>query len=206
MTYASHGPQCSTQRVGAGGNQAAFVRRRDQSIHAHGLRRRAHGRDCARTGLSHGLAYHYFPTKDAIFVAVVETVMEHSALMAENARDADGKPIARLRMVCESMLQAMPKNAAYVLILVEAATSRAVPDRARAVLRRTSRRVQTAFAALIADAQRAGEIGRGDPQMLARTLVAAMSGLSTNSAVGPSSAPLPSADIVLRLLNVKSGS
>jgi AcrR family transcriptional regulator len=156
--------------------------------------------DVAReAGLSHGLAYHYFPNKDAVFVAVVEATMEGANHIASGALGGRQPAITRLRQFCERMLRGAQENPTYPLIMLQASSSAAIPKEARLALRRLSRHIAAALAKLIREAQRAGDVGGGDSNMLARTLLATISGLAVSR--GPNSGALPPVDIVLRLLD-----
>ncbi len=66
-------------------------------------------------------------------------------------------------------------------------------------LRRLSRRTATILAKLIADAQRAGQIGGGGPAGLSPPVLATISGLAASNPLGPSAAHFPSVDILMRL-------
>jgi AcrR family transcriptional regulator len=163
--------------------------------------------DIAReAGLSHGLTYHYFANKDAVFTAAIETSMAFASQMIQAAAtNSEQQPIERLRTVCAFMLDGARNNPAYPLIMLQAASSGATPAQARTVLRRASRRTATILAKLIADAQRTGQIGGGDPAVLARTVLATVSGLVATPPLGPSTAPFPSVDILMRLFGAAAG-
>ncbi len=164
--------------------------------------------DIAReAGLSHGLTYHYFPNKDAVFIATIETSMESALHMIQAAMtNSQQRPVERLRSVCALMLEGARENPGYPLVMLQAVSSAATPPEARAVLRRLSRRTATTLAKLIKDAQRARQIGEEDPVVLARVVLAMISGLAASTPFGPSAMSFPSVDILMRLFGGKADS
>jgi AcrR family transcriptional regulator len=154
----------------------------------------------AEAGVSHGLTYRYFPNKDAIYVAVVEIAMEGADQLIAAAVDRPEPAIARLREICQGMLEGARESPAFVLIMLQAASSGAIPEQARATLRRSSSSVESRLAALIAEAQAAGEAGGGDPGVIARALVSTVCGLSAVTSIGAAVPPLD-ISILMRLLS-----
>lgn len=160
--------------------------------------------DIAReAGLSHGLAYHYFPNKDAVFLAVVEATMGRASQMAREALSGREPAIARLRHLCERMLQGAKDHPTYSMILLQASSRAAIPADAHIVLQRSSRQLAAAFAKLIRQAQQAGDLAGGDPNMLARALLATLSGLAMSIDARPNAGSFPPVDVVMRILGPK---
>lgn len=148
---------------------------------------------------SHGLVYHYFPHKEALFAAVVEeTVQGWEALIAQ-ARQRPGTAWERLRWLCEQTISGLDEAPAHVLVTVHALTEDAAPREVRTALERYTRQANEQLAALIAEGQRSGAVAPGEPAMLARALVAMIQGLAIDRIVAADGAP-PSAEVVLRLL------
>jgi AcrR family transcriptional regulator len=153
----------------------------------------------AEAEISHGLIYHYFPHKEALFAAVVEeTVQSWEALVAQ-ARQRPGPPWERLTWLCEQTISGMGEAPAHMLVIVHAFTEDAAPREVRTALERYNRQVNEQLAALIAEGQHSGAVAPGEPAELARALVAMLQGLTINRIVDANGAH-PSAEVVLRLL------
>jgi AcrR family transcriptional regulator len=156
--------------------------------------------DIAReAGLSHGLTYHYFANKDAVFIAVVEATMARSLEMAREAQQAGEPAVARLHNLCRRMLRGARDNPGHSAVLLQAANA-AAPEDALVLLQRSTEEVTSILANLIAKMQDEGDARAGDPTMLARTLLATLGGLA-NFASGASSATWPTADVVMRIVS-----
>lgn len=152
-------------------------------------------------GISHGLIFHYFPNKEAIFLAVVQTTMGYARARASSAVTESGSAIGKLRHLCSWMLDGARDNSAYTALMFQTSSNAAVPEAAREALQLASSEVFMAMAELIADAQRAGDIGSDDPKMLARTLIATLSGIALSVATAPDLAgAFPTVEVVLRVL------
>jgi AcrR family transcriptional regulator len=160
----------------------------------------------SEAGMSHGLAFHYYTSKEAMFVAVVEMTMGYAREMAVAAASAEGSAAHKLRALCSRMLEGAQENSAHTAIMLQTASSSAAPAEARAMLARATADIAAAIAQLISQAQAAGELGTGSPAVLSRTLIAVMSGLALSVADGEQANTFPTVDIVFRLLGHGNGS
>jgi AcrR family transcriptional regulator len=153
-------------------------------------------------GLSHGLVYHYFPSKDALVEALFEQKTgQIRAILAATQADT-GPVVPRLERACAAMLahiQADPDLAAFV---TQAIVSRAAPDAVRARMQAHARLALGGLASLIAEGQRTGEIAcDASPEALATATAALIRGLALFHEVRLPEAPCaPPADIIARLL------
>jgi AcrR family transcriptional regulator len=86
--------------------------------------------DVAREArVSYGLAYHYFRSKDALFIELVRLAYEGSYGLFRKAREAFGDGPAGLRAVADGILSAGAKGEAalYFQIVIQAVTLERVP-------------------------------------------------------------------------------
>src|SRR2546429_7343374 len=90
-------------------------------------------------GASSGLVYHYFPSKEAIYIALVARAMEGSTEMTQRALRSQGTAWQRLRSVCVQMLQGISEDPDYTLLVLQANIGGLVPDEARRIIERHSR-------------------------------------------------------------------
>jgi AcrR family transcriptional regulator len=159
----------------------------------------------AAAGISHGLVYHYFPEKESLFAAVVEETVTGWEVLMSQARKQPGTSWDRLVYICERMVTGLHEEPEHLMIIVQAFTGDAAPRAVRDALERYNRLVFEQLSAMIEEGQRAGLVAPGVPAELARVLLAIVKGLAISRVV-TSGEPLPSLELVLRILKPGSGS
>jgi AcrR family transcriptional regulator len=128
--------------------------------------------DVARAlDVSHGSVYRHFSSKAALRDAVVERMLERVTRPLEAIVDADGPAIDRLYRWCRALMAAKyskvhddPELFATYMVLAQ---------EARGVTTAHLQHLVDQVAAIIADGISRREIVAGDPQQMARTLLAA---------------------------------
>jgi AcrR family transcriptional regulator len=159
----------------------------------------------AAAGVSYGLVYHYFPGKEALFVALVQEAVDGALRVTGYAREREGTPWERLRWLCERMLAGVREEPEQLLLVVEAYTSEGVPAEARAILDDEGEQVLERLADLIREPQQAGQAAGGDPRELARAFFALVQGLGLIGLQGERRRRFfPQTDTVLRLLKAEA--
>lgn len=155
----------------------------------------------AEAGMSQGLLYHYFATKEDLFRQIVEAALEGTVALTAGARQASGSAWERLQRLCEQMHAGVLASPEYLLVVLQAFTSEAVPAEARAALERYGRRSMGDTVALIREGQAEGTVVAGNPVELALAFYACVQGVALSSVQsGAGRAPLPSPQTILRLL------
>ena len=133
------------------------------------------------SGLSYGLVYHYFPSKQKIFCHLVDYALGASLSGMQAYRDSPGTAWERIKnysgMVVRSAFSG--ESALYFLIMHQAMTQgKGIPGFAG----RFSKRIEAyydMFVPLIAQAQKTGEAAQGDPFVLAAAYFSFVQGLAT---------------------------
>ena len=134
-------------------------------------------------GVSHGLAYHYFDSKEDIFAQLISRAMDGTERLLLEARSREGTVTSRLHWLIEQMIEGASDSADDLLIVQQAAISEAVPPEVRElVLQRPPVLVQS-LAQLISEGQRAGELISGDPDQLALLLLSCVQGIFSTMAL-----------------------
>jgi AcrR family transcriptional regulator len=155
----------------------------------------------AEADISQGLLYHYFPNKEALFTAIVEGALRETAGMTTGALEAAGSAWERLQHLCEQMLAGVLEYPDYLLVIMQAFTSEAVPEEARRAVDEYGQRTFQGIVALIQEGQAEGEVVAGDPVELALTYTACIQGVALSRLQSGTRSPsLPKAETVLRLL------
>ena len=144
---------------------------------------------CEQAGVSKGAFYHHFPSKQDLFLAILEDWLEGLDRRLENARAADESvPQSLLRMagtMGEVFRVASGQLPMFMEFMVRASRDQAVWNAAIAPYRRYQRR----FAGLISAGQREGSIRADvDPQTAAWALISLAVGILLQGVVDPAAA------------------
>jgi AcrR family transcriptional regulator len=129
--------------------------------------------------LSHGLVYHYFESKEAIYAALVEELFARVSADLDAIAARDGSPLARIRAFVEHRLARLAAEPEMFRLVMQAFLHPdAIPSSTREVLERFAGRCLHVMSAAIREGQARGEIVAGDPESLAAALFAVMNGLA----------------------------
>ncbi|MFE5321978.1 TetR/AcrR family transcriptional regulator [Paenibacillus sp. NPDC056579] len=154
----------------------------------------------AEAGISHGLLYHYFQSKDELFTTLVRYAVTEAFTEMNGLAQLPGSPIQKIRALTEAMLN--EEGQPYFMLMHQARTSDGVPDEAKVLIEQFSMsRSVEALLPVFVEGQQAGEIAAGDPEELISTYLSVVSGLmvvlTTQADVGYR---MPGVDVLLRLV------
>jgi AcrR family transcriptional regulator len=156
----------------------------------------------SEAGLSHGLVYHYFENKDAVFKAILEDKLEHARSAMEDDDSLPGSALDRMRVSLGRWLDRVRSEPEMSLMITQALVSDALSAEARAMMHAHQREAFESAVERIRLGQKGGEISKhASPEELATTLLCVMRGIAFTSLLHHGTAyVLPSADTVARLL------
>jgi AcrR family transcriptional regulator len=153
----------------------------------------------AAAGMSQGLLYRYFPSKEAVFSALVERALEGARRLTDAALQHPGTPWERLEALCEAMLKALSERPDYHALTVQAAAPSA-PAEAHAALVTSGAATFTSLVRLLVEGQATGQVAPGDPSEMARAFFALIEGLALDQARQRRGRhPFPRPEVILRL-------
>jgi AcrR family transcriptional regulator len=151
--------------------------------------------------ISQGLLYHYFPTKEALFTAIVEDALRDTAALTASVLLSTGSAWQRLQRLCQQMLGGVLEHPDYLLVIMQAFTSEAVPEEARAAVEDYGQRTFQDIVALIREGQAEGQVVADDPAELALVFTACIQGVALSSLQNETrKVSLPGVETILRLL------
>src|SRR5258708_3816771 len=133
----------------------------------HGLAATRSGDIASEAGVSQGLMYHYFPSKDALFTTIVADALRETARLTAGARQGAGSAWERLQRLFEQMLAGVVEYPEYPLVILQVYTNAAVPTEARAAVEAYGQQTFRDLVALLRDGQVEGHVVAGDPVELA---------------------------------------
>ena len=137
----------------------------------------------AAAHVSHGLAYHYFASKEEIFRQLVTRAMQGTERLLRETCASEGTVTARLRWLLNEMILGARDSADEALIVQQAMMSEAVPLDVRQLVRNGPPIVLELLSGLLREGQRSGEIIAGDPEQLALLLLSCIQGIFSNMAL-----------------------
>lgn len=136
--------------------------------------------DIARAaGMSHGLLYHYFASKDALVEALFEQKFERMRAISVEAFSGEGPVLPRMERACALMLAHTEEDPDLALFVTQTLVSRTVPEALRLRMAENGKNTLCQLAELIAEGQRNGEIATdASPDALATAVAALVRGLA----------------------------
>lgn len=154
----------------------------------------------AAAGVSYGLVYHYFRTKDAVFAALVERAAQSTEALAHMILAQPLTAWGRLEWTVQVMLVGLQQQPEAFMITLEAVTREEVPAESRQRLERSSGLLRDVLGGLLREGQAAGLVCPGDPEQLITTFLSCIHGLAiTLLAERKVPAHFPTADHLLRI-------
>lgn len=148
-------------------------------------------------GISSGLLFHYFPSKEAVYE---ELVALGCAEFESDPEQAVADPLAFLRGLADRILDLLrhtPESSAMFTFMARAERQAGVSTRSDELLARHD--VTKVLVPCLEAGQRMGVIRPGDPRALALTYWSALQGLAEAVGVDPGS-PLPETDWLLAIV------
>lgn len=134
----------------------------------------------ARAGLSHGLVYHYFKSKEEIFHVLLERAMQTSTQSIQSVEALALSPIEKVRQIARYILGGIAsfEDSAYYFLIVAQASVMEDPGAENKKLLSASGLSFQAMVRILKAGQEAGDIRNEDPLSMAFTFFAAIQGLA----------------------------
>ena len=156
----------------------------------------------SEAGVSAGLLYHYFPSKDDVLVALLQASlprMEAAALELE-ALDlpvADKIRLALRRLISD--IQEHSETGKFHLLFTQVSASDVLPEAARAIIEQHASGPYQVMERLLAKGQEEGSVRDGTPREMAVIFWALIRGLSIHRAVHGEKMGTPNPEMILPL-------
>jgi AcrR family transcriptional regulator len=158
-----------------------------------------------KAGFSQGFVYNYFKSKDEIFTKIVDLAADGAGAIVLNASRLSGTPYEKIYWLTEALLS--PDSIAmqhWRLIMLQAATSEAVPEEAKRIADVKMRNPVEYLVPMLIEGQQAGLFVAGDPLVLAITYFSIIQGLGITRMQGGRKMLFPSTEMILCFLRTLS--
>jgi AcrR family transcriptional regulator len=127
--------------------------------------------------------YHYFPTKEALYDALADTVLRHEAELFERLVESSSPPPERLAALLDAITGLFDEWTKLGPLLVDFLRE----PRGRRRVRDTFRTARAALARLVEEGQRTGDFRSGPSEALAAIVLGCLDGLFLQELVEPGS-------------------
>jgi AcrR family transcriptional regulator len=153
----------------------------------------------AEAGVSQGLFYHYFKSKDEAFIALVQEAMDISYTATKSLHDVPISPLEKIRLLTESILNEEGKY--YFMLIYQARTSEGVPGELKELFSQYSMKAYVdLLMPIFAEGQQAGKIVTGDLEEMISSYLTILSGVMVLNARENGDYRIPTVDMVMRLV------
>ena len=129
------------------------------------------------SGLSKGLVYHYFPSKEKVFFHLIDTALEISRNTWREALDFPGTAWEKIEKLSEHLVRTSftEESSLYSIIIMQAMLQgKGIPGLSEYIFQHALHYGE--LPPLIVEAQKSGEAAQGDPELLASTYFALFQG------------------------------
>lgn len=156
----------------------------------------------AATGMSQGLMYHYFSSKEEIFTELISGAFERLNFACRELARMPQPPQEKISFAIATLLQGIRDNADYAryhLLIAQATVSEAIPPAARAIIAQENRLPYAIIAQIMREGQQAGTIKQHDPDELALLFWTSINGLAIYKAVHGDEFKAPDPALLMRI-------
>lgn len=152
----------------------------------------------AAAGISEGLIYRYFESKDKLYATIVQELMEDAASEIDDSRQLPGTPYEQIKALTRNMLDEENKFA-FMLILKARKTEELLPEIAQIFERYSADAMIDRLLPIFVQGQEKGEFASGDPRQLLSWYLSVVNSLILQEQ-GDEEYGFPDVDVLMRML------
>jgi AcrR family transcriptional regulator len=153
-------------------------------------------------GVSYGLVYRYFASKETILHSLVEQTLHSSEDGLQRFRGRPGTPGERLDFLISQLVETRRDRPEFSQLLYQVLGDEATPQDLRERASRFGQAFQDMLRSLIVEGQATGEVIAADPDQLVTAVMASLDGLIRLAVINPErfQRHFPDSKIILRML------
>jgi AcrR family transcriptional regulator len=152
------------------------------------------------TGISQGLVYHYFRSKEELFTNIVDTAIEKMNGAAINLESLSISAREKIILAVDSLIKGFNENAStadYYLLITQTALSDAFPREAKAIVRAKNNIKYDVMKRIFKQGQDEGTVKNHHVSEMATIFFSTMNGLALNKAIYGETFHMPDKNIIL---------
>ena len=154
------------------------------------------------SGVSQGLIYHYFRSKEEVFVELVRTAFERLNNACRELEKLPLSPREKIRRATEGLLHNIEESkdaSRYYLVITQATASEAIPEEAKAIIDGERMLPYEVMKHIIEEGQADGSIGNHDASDLSLVFWTSIKGLAIHRAVHGTKFKMPDPEIIMSM-------
>jgi len=154
----------------------------------------------ASSGISQGLVYHYYSSKEALFTNLVDTAIEKMNTAAVNLEKLPLSAKEKIVLAVDALLKGFDENAStsdYYFLITQTALSDAFPQEAKDIIRSRNNIKYDVIARIFKQGQEEGTIKKYLPGEMSTLFFSTMNGLALNKAIHGATFHMPDKNIIL---------
>lgn len=155
------------------------------------------------TGMSQGLVYHYYKSKEEIFTWLIGSAMQK---MNEAALNLEKLPVSakeKIILAVDGLLKGFETNAnttSYYFLITQTALADAYPEEAKEIIRMQNDVKYEVMIRIFTEGQKDGTVKKHDPKEMATLFFSSINGLALNKAIYGNRFHMPDKHILLDML------
>lgn len=153
-------------------------------------------------GMSHGLMYHYYKSKEEIFTELVTIAFERLIAASTSLREMQISPAEKIRLAFERILEGMTtsgNHSRFHYLVTIAFAEENSSEELRGFLEKNYRIPYNIISDIISEGQKTGTIRDGDPDEMAMLFWSVINGLAIYRTNHSDQFKPPSVDIIMRM-------
>ncbi len=138
------------------------------------------------SGISQGLIYHYFKSKEEIYIELIRTAFTRLNEACRWLKSQPFTPKEKIKFAVEELLKLIEKDenaAKYHLLIAQATASEAIPDKAKEIIKKENMFPYQVIAEIIIEGQRQHLFKNYDAKELSLVFWTSINGLAIYKAV-----------------------
>jgi len=153
-------------------------------------------------GVSQGLAYRYFASKDEIVKVLISQIAQSTPPTLQQIHEISDSPSKRLKVLISRIFESGGERLEYYQFAMNALNHSETPDDLRKTVRKYGQTIENAIRQLIVEGQANGDVASGDPDQMVMVVMACLNGLSSFALRYPErfKKHYPDVEIILRML------
>ncbi len=159
--------------------------------------------DIAReTGMSQGLIYHYYRSKEEIYIEIIRDAFRRLNVAVTILKNSTISPLEKIKKAVEGLLnnlETSEDSARYHYLIAQASVSDAIPEEAKEIIKKNREFPYKVMAEIIRKGQEQGTIKKHDPEEMALIFWTTIKGLAMHRAVHGKNFKAPSPEILMEL-------